>query len=237
MSYVLYIFLAFAPSVVWLLFYLDKDRHPEAKGMLFKIFLYGAMIALPAALAESVFEKQLYSLVLPSRLYSLIYFFVIVGFIEEFVKYLAADLGAFTSSELDEPMDIIIYMIVAALGFAALENSLYLWPTLYGFAAKNNLAILLATERFVGATFLHTLTSGSLGYFLALSYHDQKRRAIFFVLGFLVAIGLHGLFNFSIIEVEGFWQLGIPGAILIGLALFLSWAIRQAKKMPSVCKI
>ena len=52
MNYPIYIFFGLAPSVIWLLFYLRKDVHPESNKMILKIFLYGMIIAVIAAFVE-----------------------------------------------------------------------------------------------------------------------------------------------------------------------------------------
>ncbi len=233
MPYPVYIFLALAPSLIWLMFYLGKDAHPESKKIILRVFIYGAIIALPAALIEMLLEARAAQLNMPPLLYSIIYFFLIVALVEEVAKYFAAKYGALTSSEIDEPVDIMEYMIVSALGFAALENLLYL----YGFTVPSGL--ILAMERFVGATFLHALASGVMGYFIILySINTEKPKIVFLILGLAVATTLHGLFNFSIIEIDDLkLKLAVPLGLLMGLALFISWCFKKAKTMKGVCKI
>ena len=121
-------------------------------------------------------------------------------------------------------------MIIAALGFAALENILYL------FSLEIREAFLIASFRFVGAVFLHALCSAVLGYFLALSFFKTGERLKLLTLGFLIATLLHGLFNFSIIMLEGNIRFIIPVIILIVLALVVSLGFENLKKMASVCK-
>ena len=59
MSYFIYIIAGVLPSAIWLLFYLRKDRHPESKRMILKIFLYGMIAALPVILIELGFLEML----------------------------------------------------------------------------------------------------------------------------------------------------------------------------------
>ncbi|MBU3895817.1 PrsW family intramembrane metalloprotease, partial [Patescibacteria group bacterium] len=91
--------------------------------------------------------------------------------------------------------------------------------------------------RFVGATFLHALCSGLVGYFLALAICRPKIKIVFVTIGLVIAAFLHGLYNFSIIEIEGPLKLLIPVAILISLTIFITIAFIKLKKMKSVCKI
>lgn len=242
MNYLILPILALAPSTIWLLFYLHKDRHPESNKMILRVFAYGVAMTIPAAAIEVFFEPKLSLLPLPPPFISGIYFFVIVGLTEEFFKYLAARESVFASSELDEPLDVMLYLIIGALGFAALENLLYLLQQCTGeFAVtlcresffQNSFALTL--QRFIGATFLHALASGTFGYFIVLSFRRPKFKIAFFLLGLLLASFLHGLFNFSIMELAGAWKLIIPLAILIGLAIFVSWGFQKIKRMQDTC--
>lgn len=237
MSYLIYPILALAPSLIWLLFYLRKDSHPESNRMILRVFLWGIATTIPVAILQLGAERVLSAFQLERTIYSFIYFFAVVAISEEVFKYLAAKKAVFSSSELDEPLDVMLYMIIAALGFTALENLLYLWPGSYGddFGFPQSLA--LAFQRFVGATFLHALVSGALGYFLARAYFEPKKSAKLMLSGFTLAVVLHGLFNFSIMEIGGWLKILVPLSILIGLALFVSWGFQRVRKMPSMCII
>ncbi|MDP3995962.1 MAG: PrsW family glutamic-type intramembrane protease, partial [bacterium] len=137
--------------------------------------------------------------------------------------------------EFDEPIDAVLYMIIAALGFAAAENILIMFSLGPTFLFGKVLAVSIL--RFWGATFLHALASGTIGYFLALSFFETKKRGRLLVCGITIATLLHGLYNFSIMEMQGSCTFLIPIIILIGLAIFLTLALKRLKKMKSVCKI
>lgn len=236
---ILYIFFGILPALVWLFYYLRKDVHPEPKTMVLKVFLWGAFITLPVFLAQLGLSALLSELKLPTFIVSLLYWFVVIALTEEFFKYLVVRVKVFNSCNLDEPLDIMLYMIISALGFAALENILYL------FSPANNLSfnqvlnntIIISFVRFIGATFLHTLASGTLGYFLALSFYETKNKIWLFLAGLSIAVISHGLYNFSIMTFKGILQLSIPIIILTGLAIFMIWAFNRVKSMKSVGKI
>jgi len=235
MSYPLYIFFGVLPSVIWLLFYLRKDSHPESNRMVLKIFFFGMLVALPAILLEIGAFEVLEKLILSPALLLIINIFFGVALVEESLKYLVIKVKVLSNAEFDEPLDVVLYMIIAALGFAALENILILFSLGPNFLLRE--AFLISLLRFLGATFLHALCSGVLGYFLALSFFDTKNRIKLFFLGLGIAVFLHGLYNFSIIEIEGNLKFLIPAIILIGLAIFLTFGFKRLKKMKSVCKI
>jgi len=246
MNYFFYIIFGFAPSVVWLLYYLRKDVHPESNRMVLKIFLYGMLIGIPAVFIEKGIAAgaQFLATVDANKLMTtdflrnhiflfFLYNFLGVAFIEEFLKYLVVREKVLKNPELDEPTDIILYMIIAALGFAAIENLGFLATTTGLFKT-----VLMALIRFLGATFLHALCSGLMGYFLILSFYEVKKTSRFIFLGLASAAILHGLYNIFIIKVaENFSFIILPIIIIIGLALLVSFGFKKAKTMAGVCKI
>lgn len=248
MIYVFFIVFGLAPSIIWLLFYLKKDAHPESKIMVLKIFLYGALIVILAAAVETglsmglVFflEKQIESF---SFLSFLLYHFIIIAFVEEFFKYLVVREKVINNKEFDEPVDAMIYMIIAALGFAALENVLILFSAGQPYILKE--ALLVSSFRFLGATFLHALASGVVGYFLAMSFYQPAKRFFLIAKGLMIGAILHGIFNISIMEIEkglvnenmflfisAFVFLVI---FLTGLGFFVSSRFKKLKKLNSTC--
>jgi len=234
-TYPLYVLFGSLPSFIWLLFYLRKDSNPESNRMILKIFFCGILMALPAILIETGIIRLLGELNLPSTLLVFLNIFIGIALVEELSKYLPVRIMVLKNEEFDEPIDAVLYMIIAALGFAAAENILIMFSLGPTFLFGNVLVVSLL--RFWGATFLHALASGTIGYFLALSFFETKKRGRLLIYGITVATLLHGLYNFSIMEMQGSYTFLIPIIILIGLAIFLTLALKRLKKMKSVCKI
>ena len=219
------------PSLIWLAFYLRKDAHPESNRMILKIFFYGMLIALPAIFLELGILSILKDFNIPF----IVYIFLGIALTEESLKYLVIHEKVLSNPEFDEPVDAILYMIIAALGFAAAENILILSGL--GNSPLLEEIFAISALRFVGATFLHALVSGIVGYFLALSFFDpegqvygakNKKRLVFW--GLLIAIFLHGLYNLSIIEIVGPQRFIIPIAILSFSAIFISSGFKKLKR-------
>ena len=164
-NYLIFLFFGLAPSIIWLLFYLRKDAHPEPNRMILKIFFWGMLIAIPAVFIEIVILALLKPLPFPALLLTLLYIFLGVALVEEVLKYLVVRYKVFHHPALDEPVDIMLYMIIAALGFAALENLIILFGL--GLSSAISQVVVLTGLRFVGATFLHALASGAFGYFIS----------------------------------------------------------------------
>jgi len=236
---ILYVFFGVLPALVWLSYYLRKDVHPEPRLMILKVFLWGSLITLPVFLVQLGLSNLLSEIKLPTFIISILYWFLVIALTEEFFKYLVVKLKVCGSHHMDEPLDIMLYMIISALGFAALENVLYLFYPAdnLSFSQVLNHTLLVSFIRFVGATFLHTLASGTLGYFLALSFYDTKNKIWLFLAGLSIATIVHGLYNFAIVSFNGTLQFTVPITILVALAIFVILAFNKVKDMKSVGKI
>jgi RsiW-degrading membrane proteinase PrsW (M82 family) len=251
MSYPLYIFFGLAPSIVWLLFYLRKDVHPEPKSMILKVFFLGALSAPVAAFAGIGFQEELLKFNLSDQLFSILHIFLGIGLIEEFLKYLIVRLKVLSHHEFDEPVDAMLYMIISGLGFAALENILIFFSqTILGRTFGDVLSLLI--YRFLTATFLHALCSAIIGYFLALSISNTKSQFRLISIGLGWGVLLHGFYDLAVIKIDHS-LIEVGGkvivldqkifniasisllAILIGLTIFVIQGLRELKKMQSVC--
>lgn len=235
--FIIYIIFGILPSLVWLSYYLRKDVHPESNSNIIKIFLLGAFVTLPVFFIQIGLTFLLEKIAVPELLSSLLYWFLVIALTEELFKFLVVKLKVIRSPELDEPLDIMLYMVITALGFAALENILYLFSPVsaISFADLINRTLIISFIRFIGATFLHTLCAATIGYFWAVGICKSQRR--YLLIGFLIAVLLHGLYNFSIMNLEGLAKIAIPVAILILLAYFVITGFEKLKKLKSVCKI
>ncbi len=197
-----YVALSFLPPVIWLLFYLHEDRHPEPKQLILLTFAAGVISAIFAAILEigifsddpRIFKGLLYSYY--PRALSVDWVVLLgVALIEECLKYAAVKFAVLSRPEFDEPVDAMIYMITAALGFAAIENVVLLIPI---FEQSLTGGIELTATRFVGANLLHALSSAIVGYFIARHIFSPWRRHAIFA-GIVLATVLHALFNYLII--------------------------------------
>lgn len=239
MKLLLYLILASLPSLVWLAFYLRKDKHPEPNKMVVKIFLLGVLMVPLAALLEQGFFLGLKKLSLLDKIILLVIGFALI---EELLKYLVIKFGVLKNPEFDEPVDAMIYLIIAGLGFAAAEN-IYLLSQAFPAQMSIVSALEFTVTRFLGATFLHALASGILGYFLAASLLINSRiRKILIWGGLIGATTLHSVFNYIIILNS---QIIISSQernlylliLLIGMALIVSLMFKKINKRRSICKI
>lgn len=184
----------FIPSLLWLWFWLKEDSHPEPRANLLYTFIAGMIIVPVAMILEyfTLFQSGIAS----------IFSLLVWAFIEEILKYAAVRRVAFSRPSFDEPVDAIIYMITAALGFASLENTFFILKTFSDGGILSGLDI--GNMRFLGATLLHTASSAIVGAFIAFSFRKNKKNLKKNACIGVVAAGLlHFAFNYLIIKSGG----------------------------------
>jgi RsiW-degrading membrane proteinase PrsW (M82 family) len=175
------------PGLLWLWYFYQQDRYePEPLKMVFKVFLAGLLMVIPAGLLEQLWRGQILSAVRAGNWPSfLVMAFLVIALIEESLKtgFLWWLIGR--NKELDEPVDGIIYGITLGLGFASLEN--LIWASAFGFG--------VAALRAVITTLAHATFTGWMGYFIA-KYKLQSQKFSILISGFLLAWASHGLYDF-----------------------------------------
>lgn len=191
-QYILLVTMGFLPSLFWLFFYLRKDTHPEPRYLITRTFFMGIAVAPVAAIAQYLLSRLITYLVPGVNIDSYPGFYLGAAFIEEFVKFLVIQLIIIHNTEFDEPIDAMEYMIIGALGFAAIENILALINTAPSGA---RFAVEIWFQRFAGAVFLHALASAIVGYFLALSWFYRKHSEKLVPAGLIIATVVHFIFN------------------------------------------
>ncbi|OGZ55602.1 MAG: hypothetical protein A3H64_01905 [Candidatus Ryanbacteria bacterium RIFCSPLOWO2_02_FULL_45_11c] len=240
----LYAFLGgLLPALIWLWFWLREDLHPEPKRLLLKAFAAGA-VAIPFVLlveaGVSCVITYLFSSsvsfgfcarsFMPLRAFSpLASPLLLIGFAatEEVIKYISARQFVLTGKDFDEPVDAMIYLITTALGFAAFENIFFLVP-----AFTNTLfeGFIVSHLRFLGATLLHAVSSGIIGYAIAVSFYKENMRTYYLLTGIFFATTLHAIFNMLVGNAEN-GGLGQALGVLTLTSLFLIFAFDRAKKI------
>jgi RsiW-degrading membrane proteinase PrsW (M82 family) len=195
------LFIAFVgglfPSLLWLWFWLKEERDGEPNILIALVFLMG-MISVICVLPIERFVQ--------THVSSNNFQVILWASAEEILKYLAVFVIIYKTKRASKPIDWPIYMITAALGFAAMENTLFLANPLSTSIATQALlnAASLGQLRFLGANLLHTVTSGTVGIAIGLSFFMKElERKWFLFIGFAVAISLHSAFNFFIMKNNG----------------------------------
>lgn len=205
------------PNFIWLYFYLKQDPHPEPPPFLaiaFFLGVFSTVLALVVGLGLLNLMELTFGVGKPAIQGSLWFLFLGVAFVEELAKFLMAFFLLRRNLVFDEPIDALIYSTVIALGFAFVENIIYLVSIFNQFSGDLSQVVYFVSLRFIGANFLHTLTSGLVGYFWAIGIvRRQKSQKILW--GLFLATLVHGLFNLSVVV------FGMPFYVLSVVVLFV----------------
>lgn len=189
MNPLVFLALAFAPGAFWLWFFARKDRYqPAPRRLLMLTFALGMAATIPAALLESLWIDESLVRGEASIMGSAAAMLLIVGPVEEGAKFAAVRLGPYRSLYFDEPMDGLVFSAAASLGFASLENLVYMIN--YGAAV-----ILVRAPL---STVAHAVFGSVWGYALGLG-HERTGGSVLVVGGLGLAAVAHGLFNLSVI--------------------------------------
>lgn len=220
--------LGLIPALIWLWFWLKEDRHPEPAKMITLAFL-GGMLSVLAVLP---LQKIIYTYARDDQFLS----FTLWATIEEIFKFLFVYFIALRNKKVtDEPVDDIIYLIISALGFVTLENTLFIMDhvergNVFGTIINSNL-------RFIGASLLHIMSSATIGICMALSFYKTKTsRRMYIVSGILIAIVLHTAFNLFILSGAGeniFFIFGIVWVCIIVLLLLFE-RVKHMRKLQTL---
>jgi RsiW-degrading membrane proteinase PrsW (M82 family) len=196
---------AVAPTVFLLLFVYLRDKYEhEPLGLIGVTFVLGAIGVLPAAFLELLLEGFF---PVPAILQAFLY----VAVVEELTKFGAVKIKAYRSFHFNEVMDGIVYAVAASLGFATVENIIYVLRS--GLAVAIFRAILSVPD--------HAVWGGIMGFYLGLAKRDEKASGSEqsqIIKGLAIVILLHGLYDsLAFLESLG----GVILISLIGWGLFL----------------
>lgn len=212
--------LAVIPSVLWISVFYASASHREKIRDIARVALWGVFIAIPVTLIELGFQWVFIGDArAPTPLGWFLYIFVGISLVEEFAKYAVVRAKAVGRSFFNEPQDAVLYLVAAALGFAAIENIVYA----AALAQTHADVFFIALQRGITATSLHVIASASLGYFMALSLRADAagERFKMVTVGMIFATMLHGLYNTFIINIDRN-ALAHEG---LGASIAFSWAL------------
>jgi RsiW-degrading membrane proteinase PrsW (M82 family) len=182
------------PILFWGWYHYYKDRHlPEPVGHLVLTFVLG--------IGAAAVSKGLYA----------------IGPIEEFAKMLPFIIVVLRFPEFDEPLDGIIYASFIALGYAAVENVLYL----------EYLTPIEAAARGFAGPVIHMLFASIWGFTIGCAHLRGGSLLGGIMRGFLLAATLHGLYDFIVMQ-SAFNALPIAAGFIVMIWI---WRLRLMQAM------
>ncbi|MFC7234595.1 PrsW family intramembrane metalloprotease [Halosegnis marinus] len=207
----------------------------EPLEMLVGTYVLGVLFAGFAAVVNTLLS---FVQILPI-LGTVVFFYVVVGPVEEAVKLLAVRLYAYRDDRFDAVVDGAVYGAAAGLGFATIENALYITRQLNAAGAGGEAAALLGVgggvawlAQFGGLQQLvaqggqittvralagpgHVIYSAFAGYYLGLAKFNREDAGPIVVKGLVIAAFIHGTYNVLAGVVPGVVALAFPGVPVI----------------------
>ena len=221
-NYIPFIF-AIIPSIFLVrYFYLKDINKPEPIGLIIKIFIIGFISILPVVFIETIVDTVVQSFNFNTIIYLFLQAFIVAGLCEETVKLMVIKIFIYNNKHFDERMDGIVYTIVASLGFACLENIMYV--------SEGGLSVALL--RSFTAVPLHAFCSGIMGYYIGKAKFSKTNSKEYLLEGLFYAVLIHGSYNFVLFK-GGLYSFLIIPILVISykkLKLFIDMAIKEDLK-------
>ncbi|WP_114570999.1 glutamic-type intramembrane protease PrsW [Exiguobacterium flavidum] len=181
------VFSGIAPGIALLVyFYLRHEREAEPIGYVIRSFVFGMLLVFPIMFVEYILlEEGIVSRTDP-------YGFLRMSAVEEFGKWFVIFYTVYIHRMFDDYYDGIIYAVACSLGFATLENILYLLGD-----GGTELALVRALLPVSG----HALFGVLMGFFMGKAkFSGNASRYLIYSL--FIPIGAHSLFNLILLEKE-----------------------------------
>jgi len=212
--------LAIAPGIGLCLFIYFRDKfEKEPFKLLRNSFLFGVLSIFPAALIELIFgalgidENQGFFI-------TFIYAFLIVAVAEESCKFFVLKRYVYKKTDFNEPFDGIVYAVMISMGFATIENILYVVTSGIGTAVL----------RMFTAVPLHAVCAIFMGYFVGRAKFSKNKAGNLFM-GLFLAVIIHGLYDFFLFQkdIPALWVFSF---LTLGASIGLSFiAINKHRRI------
>ena len=203
MNYIeLLIFLAVLPVVLLCIYVYKKDKHKEPLSLLMKLFAFGILVSIPVVIVEMIVEGMFKNIGINNFYILFFHTFLTVGLIEEGYKWLIVKKFGYNNNEFDEYYDVLVYSVFVSLGFAFIENILYVLTSDTGIAT----AIMRAIFSVPG----HTCFAIVMGYYMAeakSNFKNINKANNLLLLSIIIPTSIHTLFDSFLFATEQFHSL------------------------------
>lgn len=199
-----------APGLALLSYFYLRDQYgSEPLSLVFKMFIFGALLVFPLMFIQYVLSVEgLFQGDFTKA-------FGTVGLLEEFFKWFILYYTIFQHISFDEPYDGVIYSVAVSLGFASAENIFYLLAN--GLQDALGRALLPVSS--------HALFGVIMGYYIGKAKFSPGLQKKWIMLSLTVPVLLHGMYDFILMTREDWLMLIVP------FMIFLWWlGLRKVKK-------
>jgi RsiW-degrading membrane proteinase PrsW (M82 family) len=205
-----YLILALAPAVAFILYVYYRDKHErEPLKDLLRAFIYGGICVIPAGLIEYRIGIKSGNGLFDAALTT----FIVIAGAEEGCKFLFLRWAAWNKKAFNEPFDGIVYSVMVGMGFAAVENILYV------FQADD--PMYTAIMRMITAVPAHFTFAVIMGYYVGLARFNPEKSMRYLTMGIGGAMLFHGFYDFCLMQ-QVIPNIAIGALVSLFVALKLS---------------
>lgn len=203
---------ALVPIVFFCFFIYLRDTEKEPISSLVKAFLLGCVILIPVVIVEAIFTAILSASGFSGSLKHFLDAFGIAGFVEEGFKLLALLFFVRKNIQFDQRYDGIVYAAFISLGFASIENIMYIFE--YGFQTAIMRAFMAIPAHMFFAVFM--------GYHISLAHFGKlSKKNLNLVLALMVPLIIHGLYDYFLFDIEQFPTLYFAAIIVLCIGMWI----------------
>ncbi len=210
------LFISLAPVFVIAFYIYNRDRYEkEPLSLLIKALFIGVLCVLPILLIEGLLTKVYRG---PEGISEAGYTaFIVAGLTEEGIKFLVLFLFFWRNRNFNEKFDAIVYAVYIALGFAGIENILYVFQGGYSVGMLRALTAVPA----------HALFGIIMGYNFGLARFNEKYRGLNLFAAFTLPFIAHGAYDFLLMS-------NIPVMLTVFVPLLILYWIIGFRKMKKL---
>lgn len=208
---------AIAPAIALLVFlYLKDEFEQEPIFMVVRAFIFGALLVFPVMFIQFVISEE-------AAFTSPVFItFIQVAFVEEFLKWFIVLITVFYHVHFDQRYDGIVYASAVGLGFASVENVLYIVS--YGLDTAFYRAVFPVTS--------HALFGVVMGYYFGKAKFRKKKRYRYLFLALFIPYLLHGFYHFILLTLNQ-WIFALA-PFMVFLWVFALRKIKKANRNQAI---
>ncbi|WP_280768252.1 glutamic-type intramembrane protease PrsW [Salipaludibacillus daqingensis] len=208
---------ALTPAIALLLFFYLKDEfEQEPITMVFRCFVFGALLVFPVMFVQFAIQEE------AGFLSPYAISFIQIGFIEEFMKWFIVLVAVFYHVHFNQRYDGIVYATAIALGFASVENMLYIIAN----------GVDTAFLRAVFPVSSHALFGVVMGYYFGKAKFDDSHRYRYLFLALFFPYVLHSLYHFILLTLNQWVYVLTP--FMVFLWVFALTKVKKANRQEAI---
>ncbi len=220
--------IALIPVIILISYIYFHDKHErEPLGTLVGAFILGILSVIPALIFTAGWE-QLGFIRTAGTLNALFYAFIVVALSEESAKYLMMRSFLYKRTAFNEPYDGIMYMVMVGMGFAALENILYV----FGQASYSE-SLAVGGWRAITSIPAHGAFAVMMGFFAGKAKYSKNASRLLLLIGLLLAVLFHGAYDFFLMQtLSPALAFGALAALIVGIVFSLRMIKSHQRSSP-----